>query len=292
MLHVTNADSAANTIRRTGIIGDIVPWRDILHEGPVPAGLSLEGLADVRARFLAGIEGTVRFPAISASFGARNAALRGARRVVLWFEHDLYDQLQLLEILAALASQPETRAELICINAFPGVTPFHGLGQLSAPQLATLWPQRRPVTAAQLAVATRAWKAFASPDPSAVQKVLDTDLTPLPFLRDALERLLEEVPSAPTGLSRTERQILSAVSLGHQHFADVFAANQQQEAAPFMGDTTVQSRITAMTNARVPLLTSEPYTLTAAGHRVLAGEADARTLNGIDRWIGGVHLVG
>jgi hypothetical protein len=31
--------------------------------------------------------------------------------------------------------------------------------------------------------------------------------------------------------------------------------------------------------------------LTAAGARVLAGEADYVRLNGIDRWLGGVHLV-
>ena len=32
--------------------------------------------------------------------------------------------------------------------------------------------------------------------------------------------------------------------------------------------------------------------LTGAGTRVLAGDADQINLNGIDRWIGGVHLQG
>ena len=32
--------------------------------------------------------------------------------------------------------------------------------------------------------------------------------------------------------------------------------------------------------------------LTDTGARVLAGEADQIALNGIDRWIGGVHLQG
>jgi hypothetical protein len=32
--------------------------------------------------------------------------------------------------------------------------------------------------------------------------------------------------------------------------------------------------------------------LTSAGARVLAGQADQLALNGIDRWIGGVHLQG
>ena len=57
-----------------------------------------------------------------------------------------------------------------------------------------------------------------------------------------------------------------------------------------MGDTTVASHLEALIRARTPLVTPEPYTLTAAGQRVLAGEVDACQLNGIDRWIGGVHF--
>ena len=291
MLHVTNGDSAAALLRRTGISGDVVPWRDILHEGPVPAGLTLEGMSDVRARFLAAW-GAGDFPALSASFGARDSALLAARHVVLWFEHDLYDQLQLLQILATLATPSATIVELICVDAFPGVTPFHGIGQLTAPQLATLWPQRRHVALAQFALGTRAWRAFTSPDPLAVRQLLETDLGALPFLRSALQRLLEEHPAAPSGLSRTERQILTAVSAGHQRFEDIFRANQAQEHAPFLGDTSLRKHLDTLITARTPLLTPEPCTLTAAGERVLAGEVDARQLNGLDRWIGGVHLKG
>jgi hypothetical protein len=59
------------------------------------------------------------FPAVSASFAERDGALRSARQVVLWFEHDLYDQLQLLQILATLSNQPGTAAEMICIDGGP-----------------------------------------------------------------------------------------------------------------------------------------------------------------------------
>ena len=57
-----------------------------------------------------------------------------------------------------------------------------------------------------------------------------------------------------------------------------------------------------MVQARVPLLHAvpsgrpvergTPLRLTDTGARVLAGDADHVTLNGIDRWIGGVHLHG
>lgn len=289
MLHLTNGDSAAALIRRTGVSGNVIPWRDVLHEGPVPSRLTLEAMSEVRARYLSSW-GAGSFPAVWRHFGSRDAALRAARNVALWFEHDLHDQLQLLQILATIAQQRETSAELICINAFPGITPFIGLGQLSPVQLSSLWPTRRRVTPAQLTLAARAWKAFSSSDPLAIRQLLATDISALPFLRAALERHVEEVPSPPDGLSRTERQILRAVAAGQRTFAAVFQANQAAEAAPFLGDTVVAARIAGMIHVRNPLLTREPYSLTPAGQRVLAGEADARQLNGLDRWLGGVHL--
>lgn len=287
MLHLTNGDVAASLLRRTGVSGDVVPWRDVLHEGPVPAGLPLERMSETRARFIAACRWG-ELTDVLRQFGARDAALRAARRVTLWFEHDLYDQLQLLQILATIAQQTGTTAHLIAIDAFPGVEPFEGLGQLTIAQLASLWPKRRPVTPAQLALATRAWKAFTSPDPLALPALLATDLTALPLLRPALERLLEEYPAEPGGLSRTDRQILEAVRDGHTQFEDVFRATQRREAAPFHGDASLRLHVDALISARTPLLTRAPYQLTDAGARVLAGELDARPL--LDRWIGGVHL--
>jgi hypothetical protein len=209
---------------------------------------------------------------------------------VLWFEHDLYDQLQLLQILATLATQPETTAELIMVDAFPGVVPFHGLGQLTVTQLSTLWPQRRRVSPAMHGLGAKTWKAICSPDVTAVPQLLETDTSALPFLAAALRRYLEEFPSPPTGLSRTERQLLRGIADGHQHFESLFRANQHQETAPFMGDAAVRLRLDGLAGARAPLITAEPFALTSAGQRVLAGEVDARQLNGIDRWIGGIHL--
>src|SRR5438105_304644 len=53
MLHITNGDSVGGTLRQTGLPGDILTWKDILHEGPTPPGLSLEQMSKIRAQFLA-----------------------------------------------------------------------------------------------------------------------------------------------------------------------------------------------------------------------------------------------
>ena len=96
-LHVTNGDSAGNTLLRTSLGGTVLPWRDVLHEGPVPA-LSRRELLRTRAAFLSGC-GWGSEEALLSSLEGRDRqliqALREGQQVVLWFEHDLYDQLQI-----------------------------------------------------------------------------------------------------------------------------------------------------------------------------------------------------
>src|SRR5947207_1964754 len=140
MLHITNGDSAALPIDQSGIGGEVLTWQDVLHEGPALIGLSAADLREVRAGFVAACGWSACAQAL-AGFARRDAtlerALAGNDEVVLWFEHDLYDQLQLIQVLDRIAvSDTQARCSLICVGAFPGIEPFYGLGQLDAGQMA------------------------------------------------------------------------------------------------------------------------------------------------------------
>ncbi|MDH3637337.1 MAG: DUF1835 domain-containing protein [Gammaproteobacteria bacterium] len=142
LLHITNGDSAANLIRLAGMPGDILPWRDVLHEGPVPGGMSLEDLSAVRVRFGVGL-GWGDHDEILDAFRTRDTKLstyRDFEEVILWFEHDLYDQLQIIQLLHWFSDQDigTTRLTMICIGEFPPVPGFRGLGNLTSEQLVTL----------------------------------------------------------------------------------------------------------------------------------------------------------
>ncbi|MEO5902636.1 MAG: hypothetical protein ABIQ55_01345, partial [Gemmatimonadaceae bacterium] len=105
VLHITNGDSAGGLIQKSGIGGDVLPRRDVLHEGPVPADLDLDQLREVRAGFI-GSAGLGDLETIRREFLQRDDTLRrfaGYDEVVLWFEWDLYDQLQLIQLLVFFA---------------------------------------------------------------------------------------------------------------------------------------------------------------------------------------------
>ena len=92
-LHITNGDSAVKIMEQAKIEGDFLPWRDVLHDGPIPADLSLHALSEVRAQFIVD-SGWGSSKNIQQSFYERDQQLRAFQRyakVILWFEHDLYD---------------------------------------------------------------------------------------------------------------------------------------------------------------------------------------------------------
>ena len=274
----------------------MLAWRDAYHEGPVRSGERLR-VIDARAGFLSSC-GWGEEDAIRDGLLARDAqfadALREGREIVLWFEHDLYDQLQLIDVLALAGEtgfDPE-QLELIEIGLFPGRPAFRGLGELNVAELESLWPQRRAVVDDDTAGAQLAWEAVRRADPRGVAQVFRDPPVGRPYLGAALGRLLEEFPDVDDGLSRTERQLLELLDDGPLLTGALFVASQDLEEAPFHGDAWIL-RTLAKLDGATPLvsLTEGSAEITDAGRRVLAGDADRVELLGVDRWVGGTHLV-
>src|SRR5512146_1559563 len=137
-LHISNGD--ATDVPGTGLARRVVYWRDVLHEGPVPDVTAPE-LRRIRAEYLTGYDGAGHAE-VMRQLTERDQAVEASRdgEYVLWFEADLYDQLQVIEILARLAGLgvPAERVTLICIGEHPGIARFGGLGELTAGQLREL----------------------------------------------------------------------------------------------------------------------------------------------------------
>ena len=308
LLHVLNGDSVRGTLERSDVPGAFLPYADILHEGPVPLHTGTPQWRETRARYMAA-NGYVPYAEAMRFSDAWDAGLAGFDQydeVVLWFEHDLFDQLLLIRHLYWFSRQDlgKTTLSLICIGEYPGYEPFHGLGQLNADELASLLGTRSRVSTEQLALGERAWRAFTSSDPTEFDALTHGGTSDaLPFLAGALRRFLEEYPWTDTGLPRTERHILEILAeRGPLSPYELFVAEQQREERAFMGDSTFWNRLRQLAVGDTPLVSldvpswDEPdlrtgvIAVTHAGRDVLAGGADAIRLRGFDRWLGGTHL--
>jgi hypothetical protein len=132
VLHLTNGDLAAGRISAAGLPGDVLPWRDVLHEGPVPAGLDDDALRAARAEFLGG--GAWSRDSVLRGLRERDARLGAASaedEVVLWFEPDLYDQLQLVQILDLFAKERLEGLFLVQADDYLGQQEPEGIARLA-----------------------------------------------------------------------------------------------------------------------------------------------------------------
>lgn len=309
MLHILNGDATARLLKQSNLKGELLPWREALVMGPV-ANLPFDDWIAVRSRHLAGAYGQ-QAKACSVSLLNQEKFLRAFcehEETVLWFEHDLFCQIHLLYLLNFFARQGkhECRLSLICIDTFPGMENFKGLGQLRPDQLTSLFAKREPITAGMLELAQQAWMAYCSPDPREIESFLKKDTRGLPFLGAALQAHLKRFPSVVDGLGCVEKVTLNLIECGVDEFKPLFPMFGELEPFYGFGDSQFWSHLKRLSRLREPLLgihgvddvdaaltwqqfATASFEITGKGKAVLSGR---QKLDEFDLWLGGVHLNG
>jgi hypothetical protein len=315
-LHVANGTCTTTIIEAAGIPGARSIWADPLYEGPVPGGLSDRELLDVRREFLArpgeltGAAWTGADPSLDPVNDLREwrgviARHESYDELILWFEHDLFDQLNLIQVLTWIREHvPASKSvSLICIGSFPGRPDFKGLGQLTPDELASLVETRQPVNDRHYDLARKAWLAFRAPTPEALDTLRQDDTGALPYLASAMGRFLQEYPWTRDGLSRTERRLLELANGNVLALSIAFPRMHDDEQVYYVTDGSLAAMAETLSRTSPPLLTlsvsdapdGQPLrgsvAVTDAGRSVLSGQLDRVAACGIDRWLGGVHLL-
>lgn len=82
------------------------------------------------------------------------------------------------------------------------------------------------------------------------------------------------------------------VESGLHSFEELFPADQKLEESVFMGDSTFRYYLRGLSEPRQALLRTGNggFEITAFGRQVLQEKEDCVRANGINRWLGGVHL--
>ena len=222
VLHVTNGDSAVGALRAAGIEGDVLPWRDALHEGPVRAGLDPAALRAERARFIA-----ERGWAEEAARARRHDRARRAPRP--------------RDRAPARRSSCGSRAISTTSSSSPrsptAYRPAQRGSSSSASTSSAAWRSSagEEIRAAEPAPFDPApyaalWRAFTAPDPRGLD-----DLDAPPVVRDAARRHLQQFPWTTDGLNRSERAVQRRARPARARPGGV-RRRQRQEERPFLGD--------------------------------------------------------
>ena len=201
----------------------MIAWDDVLHEGPL-ANVPPDEFRRLRARFLSQ-HGWGDPAEIAEELRLRDElvadAVSSGHPVGLWFEHDLFDQLQLLQVLSILQAAAPGQVELVQPNDY--------LGAMDADDLERLWQTRTPVDRRLLELGASVWRAVCDGN---LDDLSAGETSALPYLGAGLQRLGEERLPLP----RTRRQLLEALADGPRRPLEAFALSQAREEAVFLGD--------------------------------------------------------
>ena len=99
-LHVLNGDATQPEFYKSHIDGDVVIWREVLVEGPVAADIRSTSFWNNRGMFLeAAYGGDPTYAEVFLSQLQLLDNLNDIEEVVLWFEFDLFCQINMLGCL-------------------------------------------------------------------------------------------------------------------------------------------------------------------------------------------------
>jgi hypothetical protein len=315
-LHLRCGSDIQNNLNLAGFCGDFLEFADPYCQGPIPNCANLSQFLDIRANFIAKAYGMTFKDARKRLEGeySRLQTSHTYDRVVLWFEHDSYDQLVLAYILQYFYQSPSRpqHLELVCIHCFPGIQRFVGLGQLSPEVLRLLFGQRQPLTNQHLQLGYQVWQALTASSPLALMEIIKTKTPLIPAMAPALRRHLQELPWIENGLSLTERltlEILAEQGAISAHRLFVILV-QEKEPLPYLGDTMYWRILDNLHQSEHPPfeITGEtrelPWPqrvlkLTEMGRALLYGEVNWQDIQSCDRplgsaegnhWVSGMNL--
>jgi hypothetical protein len=304
-LHIRCGNDVMPKLAVSGFSGDFLSFADPYIQGPVAATESLELFLRQRAEFINRNRWRSMAQAYRELAEDYQALERGREyeRINIWLEHDAYDVLVFLKLLHFFSEREKRAPEMryICIDRYPGVARFNGIGQLPADAMRVLWRRFNDLKEEQFQFGRECWQAYTASTPEALCRLAMADGVPLPEIIPALRRHLQELPWRSDGLSLSERLTLTILhEQGAQSAADLFYHwyTCRYEPLVFMGDSSYWLVLEGLADAKSPAIVMEKgsekpidwrVSLTDFGRRLLAGEAHWLDANDYDRWFGGVH---
>ena len=303
MIHIVNGDVVGNKIQ--GIDGEIIVWREMYDFGPLSLEWSKAEQIQRRAVFFEERLGIPSAFFISNCEKQNNLLNNISKKeeIVLWFEHDKFDQTMLMYLLTELSSKGFGKLSMISINQYPGIYPFHGLGQLSSEQLLALIDHKKEITMEQIREAVSGWSAYNSKDAEEIEKWIQTERHFLPFLLQVLKEQRSYFPSPKNGLNEVEYLSLQLIDQGVGQFYTLFNRVSKERVNDGLSDLLFAAILNELMKGKNPLLISDlplpsyklspsnaTLQLTTHGLDVLNGKKNRVDLVEINWWVGGVHL--
>lgn len=271
-LHITNGDILTNKLNTLKLEGDIITWREMLCEGKTETNVGSESFWKTRFEFLNKNYKISKTWFIDKTLKEYRTLCNHKQedRIVLWFDFDLFDQINMLAVISWLKThRPYAEISLVSSEGEEDSLEILGLGELTDEQLRKLYTNRTLLTQDDIEYADYVWQLYCSDNPIRLENLKDFDSFQFSHLSGAIEAHLMRFPTIRNGLNEVENNILrlarSAKPKTKLELLNTVLRNQGRYG---FGDTQYERVITKLK----PLFTNlSPVKLSKKGMEILEG---------------------
>ncbi len=230
--------------------------------------------------------------------------------IELWFAPDPRAQIQLANLLWYIERTGCDTDKLVLARV------DFSIAEHNAAEIKTLRPAREPLTRAQIHTGRLLWNAFVHPTPEALFDLLAEDLSPLPWSRQTVLRLLKELPSVRTGLGLAESNLLWLAGQPGATWSSVAGGYHRSGHPPTIPWSEAELLLHRLASCGAPAVSGfvldpfrdppepgerfdedlflshrkTPLSLTPLGRDLNGRKTDFTRHNPVDRWLGGTRL--
>lgn len=245
-LHLLNGDQLAQQLQGASYFQTHLVFREALIVGPVK-NQSLDAFWKIRSEFIVTSYGTTaeEYNQKTISEIERLQQLPTNTEVCLWFENDLFCQVNLWFLLSLLADMPKLKL----FRVFPPVSPTEdrwvGFGSADLVSLGDCYQARIPLTISDLALGKALWQAYSSQDWDVFNSLSFQSSPCFPSLEEVCQAQLDRLPGA-AGLGKPERILHGILSTGVTDFSLIFREFNRQAGIYGFGDLQVKAMLNSL----------------------------------------------
>lgn len=292
ILHILNGDSTLSTFEKANIPGEVIVWREILSEGPVLPDINSAEFWRERENFICSEynDTNERYKKIVIDELNKLNNINKFDEVVLWFEHDLFCQVNLIFLLNYIYLK-EFAGQLSVINIDEFFKPgFKGIGELQPENYSVVYENRLNLNIDDVEASIEVWKIYSDANPSLLNDIEDINFGKLKYLKNAFESHRQRFPFIENGLNKIQSDLLSIIAQKKQTLNEVVTAYLRSDFVYGIGDLQVINYIKSLSPEIVYILDNFVY-LTAEGEKLLRNETDLFEIKpDFEYYLGGVLI--
>ena len=275
LLHITNGDGFTERLKELDVAGDIITWREMLCEGKTLTNVGSESFWKARFEYLNKHYRVSKSWFVEKTLKEYRSLCNHKQQdqIVLWFEYDLFCQINMLAVLSWLKTHRRyAEISLVCSGREDDTGNLYALNELSDEQLMQLYKNKIVLNQDDIEYADYVWQLYCSDNPMRLENVTQMGQFQFHYLSEALKSHLKRFPSIKNGLNSIENRILEVAA--HEKPAsrrELVSKLLTGQGWYGFGDTQYERMVTSLK----PLFSSfNPVKLTRKGKQVLSKEAN------------------